>query len=226
MSTILYIDCSTNEASVAIAREEELLGMKRCMEQKEHASFLQPAIQELSHETGVALTSLSAIAVTIGPGSYTGLRVGLASAKGLCYALQLPLITLGTLEVMAYASKQEATVEDPYFICPMIDARRQEVFTAVYDHHLKEVLAPQAMILDDQSYSSYMQEAQVLFSGNGSQKWSAICHHPNASFQQTSWDATSMIPLANVRWKEKQFASLHYTSPLYIKEFHDTAKQS
>lgn len=226
MSTILYIDCSTNQASVAIAREEELLGIKKCNEQKEHASFLQPAIQELSHETGIALSTLSAIAVTIGPGSYTGLRVGLASAKGLCYALQLPLITLGTLEVMAYAAQQEASVQDPYFICPMIDARRSEVFTAVYDHQLKEVLTPQALILDDHSYEVFLQEAPVLFSGNGSQKWSALCKHPNARFQQSGWDATSMIPLANVRWREKQFASLHYASPLYIKEFHDTAKQS
>ncbi|MBX9785005.1 MAG: tRNA (adenosine(37)-N6)-threonylcarbamoyltransferase complex dimerization subunit type 1 TsaB [Chitinophagaceae bacterium] len=221
---ILCIDCSVQTASVALAKDKKLLGLKICAEQKQHAGFIQPAVKELMDETGVSVKELHAVAVTNGPGSYTGLRVGMASAKGLCYALNIPLIVMGTLDVMAIAALKEIKEPSPFFICPMIDARRMEVFTTIYDEELNTVLPAQALILNEQSFAEQLNLQTVLFLGNGAEKWKTICHHANARFPAVNWNAASMTDEAFALYEQQQFASLAYAAPFYLKEFHSTAK--
>mgnify|MGYP001809559855 CR=1 FL=1 len=226
MAYLLSIDASTNHASVALSNDNQVLALRSCGEQKEHAAFLQPAIAEVCTEAGVKLKELQAIAVTVGPGSYTGLRVSLASAKGLCYALQLPLITTGTLEVMALAAQQHMAEFHPhvnsYLLCPLIDARRQEVFTAIYSNSLKCVKPPFAHILTGDSFIPELNQQPVVFFGTGAAKWKAVCEHSNALFEQVHWHAGTLALLAFEKWKQQDFASLAYSTPMYIKEFHTT----
>jgi len=228
MALLLCIDTSTTHASVALARDEQLLCIKVNQQQKDHASFLQPAIKEMMHETKLNLADLSAIAVTSGPGSYTGLRVGFASAKGLCYALQIPLIVISTTEVMSAAALQEVNQQsekaDAFFLCPMIDARRMEVFTAVYSHELKLVAANKALILNQDSFAELLKAAPVFFFGNGADKWQPLCGHPNAHFIHVQWNAKDMIGPANRRLVNNDFTPLAHSVPDYGKDFHTAVK--
>lgn len=228
MALLLCIDTSTTHASVALAKDEELLCIKVNQQQKDHASFLQPAIKEIMLETGSRLADVKAIAVTSGPGSYTGLRVGFSSAKGLCYALQIPLIASSTTEVMSAGALQliNEQTEKPgnFVLCPLIDARRMEVFTAVYSSDLKEITANSAMILEPASFSELLQKDPVYFFGNGADKWKNICRHPNARFIDVLWDAKDMIHLANTSFNNSSFTSLAYSVPDYGKDFHTNAK--
>ncbi len=228
MALILCIDTSTTHASVALAKDEELLCIKMNQTQKGHASFLQPAIQEMMHETKLNLSDLNAIAVTSGPGSYTGLRVGFASAKGLCYALQIPMITILTTEVMSAAAlqliNQQTKKHNQFFLCPMIDARRMEVFTAVYSHDLKPVSGNTAVILSPDSFASLLQTGTVFFFGNGAEKWQPLCQNENAFFIPVMWNAKDMVTITNRQFHDKIFTPIAYAVPDYGKDFHTTAK--
>ncbi len=215
---LLCIDSSVNSASIALAKGKIFIGKKICVEQKQHASFLQPAIKELLNESTISINDLSAIAVTNGPGSYTGLRVSMATAKGLCYALNIPLITLGTLDVMASAAKEQLSSTN--YLCPLIDARRMEVFTALYNSELTTLLPPQAMILTENSFAEMLAEKKIIFFGNGAAKWQQLCTIENAVFETIQWDAASMILLAQNAFAKKEFSSLAYATPFYLKEFH------
>jgi tRNA threonylcarbamoyladenosine biosynthesis protein TsaB len=209
---------------VALADGSHLLGVKSSDQPRDHAAFLQPAIQQLLHETKINPSQLSAVAVTSGPGSYTGLRVGMASAKGLCFGLNIPLLTIPTTEVMCTAALQQLTVKDTFLLAPMIDARRMEVFTAVYTNTLQIVQEPYALILQEQSFSEQLQQQPVYFFGNGAQKWSTICPHANARFIDVNWSAVDMTQSAAAKWKNKDFASLAYAAPFYGKDFHSSSK--
>ena len=167
------------------------------------------AIKEMMEEAGISLQQLDAIAVSSGPGSYTGLRVSMATAKGLCYALQKPLITVGTLKMMAVAAREASTD----LLCPMIDARRMEVFTAVYDHSLSEILSPVNIILDNESFKGLLEKHSILFFGNGSEKFRSLISHPNASFKNLEATAEHMTGLSYSQFKNKEFADLAYTEP-------------
>src|SRR5688572_23118107 len=148
MPLILNIDTATENATISISENENVVNFLSSNNQKDHASFLQPAIKQLLALNNFSIEQLNAISVTIGPGSYTGLRVGLATAKGLCYALNIPLITSGTLEVMALSVIKQTEEPESYLYCPMIDARRMEIFTGVYDHNLNEIIRPSAITLE------------------------------------------------------------------------------
>ena len=215
---ILCIDSSVSTASVALAKGKILLGKKIGVEQKQHASFLQPAIKELLNESNISMNDLSAVAVTNGPGSYTGLRIGMATAKGLCYALNIPLITIGTLDVMASAAKEQLHSTD--YLCPLIDARRMEVFTALYNEELNTVLEPQAMVLTENSFAEILEKNRIIFFGNGTLKWKQVCANENAVFETIQWDASFLISLAQIAFDKKEFSSLAYATPFYVKEFH------
>ena len=224
MSLILNIDTATEMAHVSIAKDGAVLKAYHNDLQKDHASFLQPAIQRLAGETGLALTDVDAIAVTGGPGSYTGLRVGLASAKGLCYALNKPLIMLSTLEVLtASAFLSDQSSDKPALFCPMIDARRMEVFTAIYDDQLTTQLSPQPMILDETSFSESLKKSTVVFFGNGSDKWKTLCTHPNALFKSVLILPEAMAQLSNIFLERNQFADIAYSEPMYLKDFQTLA---
>ena len=214
MSLILTIETAVAGGSICLADGEQLIGFSETTEQKETASWLQPAIQELMKEQGVSFKQLSAIAVSAGPGSYTGLRVGMASAKGLCYALNIPLITINTLQLMAAAALPANTL-----LCPMIDARRMEVFTAIYNSALEEVLPTAPVVLDETSFRVMLEGSPITFFGNGSAKFEAIVQHPNALFRQVNATAKNGVSLAHKAFNEKVFADLAYTEPQYGKAF-------
>lgn len=232
---ILNIDTATEHASVCISDNGNMSGIEKSFEQKDHASFIQPAIKRLFENTHQKISALDAIAVTAGPGSYTGLRVGLATAKGLCYALNKPLILLNTLEVMAQASinnfskqctsnLQSLTTNyklqtTNFLFCPMIDARRMEVFTAIYNEKMQVIMNPSAVILEENTFSEYLDKGTIIFSGSGSSKFEKIVHHPNASFLLVQHSAANMITLSEQYFSHKQFADIAYSEPFYLKEF-------
>lgn len=220
MAYILNIDTAVETASICLSNEGELIGFSENEKQKEHAAWLQPGIHKLLTGAGIQLTDLQAIAVSNGPGSYTGLRIGLSSAKGLCYALNIPLIAINTLDMMAAAVIQ--TEAD--LLCPMIDARRMEVYTAVYNKKSARVVEPQALILDEKSFLDILETNTILFFGNGSIKYKMFAKGKNAIFKDIKTDAKSLINISYNRFRVKNFDSVAYTQPLYIKEFHSSVR--
>jgi tRNA threonylcarbamoyladenosine biosynthesis protein TsaB len=206
-------------ASVCIAEDGAALAYEENNEQKDHASWLHSTVVDLLQTLPYRINDLHAVGVSIGPGSYTGLRVGLAAAKGFCYALSIPLIAVNTLEMMAFAVREEAT-EEAMLICPMIDARRREVFTAIYEKSLQERVPAHALVLENNSFESLLGSNKILFCGNGSNKFREIVHHDNAYFSMTNSNARHLAQLSHKRFLKKEFTGLAYSEPLYIKEFH------
>lgn len=228
MALILSIDTATNYAGVALAEAETVLSFKESDEQKNHASFVQPAIEAVLKSAGINISLVDAIAVTQGPGSYTGLRVGLSSAKGLCYALNKPLILLNTLEVMAYASIENVEAhKDAFLYCPMIDARRMEVFTAVYNADLKSIVEPKALILDESSLANTITEHKIIFSGSGAAKFENLMKgNSNAVFATHMHNIKHVSILAYKAFINNHFADLAYSEPFYLKEFFNPQNKS
>ena len=220
MALILNIDTAVDVASICLAKDGKVLSIAKNESQKDHASWLHLAIKELFEKNNLELGSVDAIAVTGGPGSYTGLRIAMATAKGICFALNKPLISLNTLLVMANAAKDVS--ED--LLCPMIDARRMEVFTAIYTKELEIVKEPAAITLNENSFAEYLSINSICFFGNGSNKFQAIEKSPQALFSNIKTDASSMVSLSEKSFSEKIFADLAYAEPLYLKEFYTPAK--
>jgi len=221
MSLILNIDTALETASVCLSKEGEVLQAAMNDKQNDHATWLHPAIHDLLQQMGCSLKDVRAVAVSIGPGSYTGLRVGLAAAKGFCYAIGIPLITVGTLEILAHAVQEEAID----LICPLIDARRMEVYAAVYEKTLVEKTPPYTCLLDENSFLQLLTAHPVLFCGNGSKKLQTILSHPNAFFSATAASPLSISRLSQKKIAKKNFANLAYTEPLYVKEFYAPARK-
>lgn len=222
MSLILNIDTSTGHANVSLSKDGFVLGSVLNNDQKEHASFVQPAIKKIMSLSGHRLQDIDAIAVVSGPGSYTGLRVALASAKGLAYVLHKPLITIGTLHLMAqsalsYSGRQFANFD---LVCPMMDARRMEVFTAVFDLTLREVMPPQAMVLKEESFAALLSEHRILFFGSGAGKWKNSMKSTNGLFAAGFDTVQAMADLSQAFFVDKVFTDLAYSEPSYLKEFH------
>ena len=228
MSLILNIDTATDIAHISLSKSGVILDSVINTDQKEHGSFLQPAIEKLLKTNSTAIESIDAIAISTGPGSYTGLRVGMASAKGICFALQKPLIAINSLEIIAFAAILENSDKNDLsnsLICPMIDARRMEVFTALYTQKLEKILEPQAMIIDPNSFENDFLSHKILFVGNGAKKWEIICKNENALFTQNSNNLLAMNKLSFKKYEKKDFSDLAYIEPSYLKEFFDTSKQ-
>ena len=215
MPLLLNIDTSTEDASVCVAEGEASLCMLTNHTQKDHAAWLHPAIQELLHAAGKKITDLSAVGITAGPGSYTGLRIAMAAAKGLCYALGIPLIAINTLEAMAHAAFNEGTD----YLCPSIDARRMEIFTAVYDKNFTPLLPPQSMIVQPDSFAALLAKKQIIFFGNGHQKMQPVIRHPHAIFKGIPFNAEHLAVAAYKKYQLNDFTSLSLSEPVYLKEF-------
>ena len=225
MSLLLNIDTALETAHVSIANDGIIIQEATNKDQKDHGAFLQPAIASLLNNAGISIRDLDAVAVVNGPGSYTGLRVGMASAKGICYAINKPLITVGSLAVLASQAIAENNIinnEMPLLFCPMIDARRMEVFTAIYDKALQIVAEPCAMELNEYSYANVLLNYQVLFFGNGSEKWMKICKSDNALHKQIIINTLYMSIFSYKLFCSKIFSDIAYADPLYIKEFYNT----
>jgi tRNA threonylcarbamoyladenosine biosynthesis protein TsaB len=228
MGLLLHLDTATEHASICVTNNGIIIGFAENADQKNHGAFLQPAIKQIFIESNFILKNIDAISVSNGPGSYTGLRVGLASAKGLCYALNKPLITINTLEVMAMAAIKETgtnqQINQPVYFCPLIDARRMEVFTAIYDANLKIILQPTAKILDENSFANYLKTGTILFSGNGHQKLKMVIENAKANYTSVQHSAIHLSYLAEKYFVEKSFAKLAYSEPFYIKAFFSPIK--
>jgi tRNA threonylcarbamoyladenosine biosynthesis protein TsaB len=220
VSFILNIDTAVQSASVCIAENDKVLAMKLNPSQKDQAAWIHLAIKDLVSEQKLKLQQINAVAISAGPGSYTGLRVGMSTAKGLCYALSIPLITINTLRMMAVAASSASAT----LLCPMIDARRMEVFTAVFDHNFQEVMPSTNLILDEASFSQFLDKSTVCFFGNGSNKFHSITKHPNAIFENIEATAQHMAGLAHQSFSLREFADLAYSEPFYGKDFHSATK--
>jgi len=216
MSLLLNIDTALETGSVCLSANANIIDSRINHQQQDHAAWLHPAIDLLLKKNQVDIRELNAVAVTIGPGSYTGLRIGLSAAKGLCYALNIPLITVTTLEVLASVVVDEADE----LICPVIDARRMEIFTALYDKNLNRITEPGAMVVNEESFADILVNKKVLFCGNAIEKVRLLIKSPNALFLIKPATALELAPLANQRFTDRHFADLAYTEPLYLKEFY------
>ena len=223
MAIILCIDTTGEAGSIALAENGREIGFLENNDKNTHASWLQSAIQDLLHSSGFTINRLQAVAVSSGPGSYTGLRVGMASAKGLCYALGIPLIEENSLKVMTMGLQQQDKSFDLY--CPMVDARRMEVFMAMYNNDLEEIMPPLAKILDEQSFIDKLEDNKMIFFGSGSVKLKKILNHKNAFFSERMHSARELITIAEHKYLNKEFADLAYSVPFYVKEFYDTRKK-
>jgi tRNA threonylcarbamoyladenosine biosynthesis protein TsaB len=222
MSLLLNIDTATDTAHVSIAKDGIVLKDLFNQEQKTHAGFLQPAIKKILKDTGIAIAEIDAVAVTEGPGSYTGLRIGMSSAKGLCYAFNKPLITISTLKAMANAAVIKLKTQPGNkveLLCPMVEARRMEVFTTLYDFSLNIILPPCAMILEKNSFHDFFNNFAILFLGNGSDKWENVCQDKNAFFQKITTTSQSLSELSIKEFSNKNFANTAYSTPVYLKEY-------
>ena len=219
MSVILNIETSLPEAAVSISREGLMLEHLTNSVQKDHATFLHNAIRKILNDLNLQTHDIDAVAVSSGPGSYTGIRVGFAAAKGLCFALEKPLISVGTLEIMAKAAIIQNNKKIPVLYCPMIDARRMEVFTALYSDTLGEIIPPCAMILDPHSYSTQMTSDKLLFFGSGAEKFRNIATSENAFYCEQPGTINALSILSFERFTKNIFSDLHASGPMYVKEF-------
>ncbi|RXK48117.1 tRNA (adenosine(37)-N6)-threonylcarbamoyltransferase complex dimerization subunit type 1 TsaB [Aquirufa rosea] len=224
MRLILSIETSTPTCSVAIHRSGELVAQKLVQEEGAHSKQLTVLIDSLLEENGMKLDQLAAIAVSVGPGSYTGLRIGLATAKGLCFGLDIPLIALPTLQILAEAYRQTKPETKGAILIPMLDARRMEVYASAFDaQNLMEIFPAKAVILDEYSFSELKEKPLIAF-GNGSEKWRNICLHPNMTFsiQPLFPEAQYMGGLAFEEFLNNNFQDLVTLEPEYLKEFKGT----
>jgi len=220
MALILCIDTSTEDAFVSLHNGNENLGVIENKVQKEHASFLHPAIETLLKKNQLNLAALQAVAVSSGPGSYTGLRVAMASAKGICYALNIALLCIPTLEILAAAAIAE-TSDEKLLYYPLIDARRMEVFTAGYSASLQFVEEPRSLVLNADSFSETASENNLCFFGNGAAKWANINPHKNAVFLKNLQVTAAMQRRANAYFEAGNTADLALSDPFYVKSFYD-----
>ena len=216
MNRLLLIHTALDNALAGLSVDGEVKAWRSSPEQRDHAGFLHTAIVGLLNECGWRPPELDGVAVVIGPGSYTGLRVGLSAAKGLCYALSKPLIAVNTLEWMAAGVPPEEGI----LKCPMIDARRMEVFTALYDGNGECRMEPRAMVLDPDSFRERLDSGRILFFGNGSEKWRPSAAHPNAAFTETFSGISELALLAEKAYIHLAFSDLSTTEPFYAKAFH------
>jgi tRNA threonylcarbamoyladenosine biosynthesis protein TsaB len=218
MPVILSLETSADVCSVALHDGRELLADAVLHEPQVHAAKLAPMIEEVMKKSGRLYQALQAVALSAGPGSYTGLRIGTSTAKGLCYALDIPLIAVGTLELMAHEARKVDRGCD--LLCPMIDARRMEVYCLVMDSSMKIVEPVSAKIIDSQSFSELLGENRVLFFGSGAEKCRSVMQHPNASFADGIFpSAISLGEIAQQKFDARSFEDLAQFNPFYLKEF-------
>ena len=216
MAVILCLETSTTNCSVAIAVDGEIIALQEDNNNKySHAEKLHSFIDQVLAEGRTLKSSLQAIAVSKGPGSYTGLRIGVSAAKGLCFAMDVPLIAIPTLEALAH----QAVIENGCIIS-MLDARRLEVYAAVFSSDNNQIRETKAEILDENSYDDYLKTNKVCFIGDGVQKFKALCKHKNAVFIDNKLPSAKQIgALAELKYHKNDFEDVAYFEPYYLKDF-------
>ena len=217
MALILNLETATTNCSVSIAKDGNLLAIKEHNTPNySHSEQLHVFIQEVLKKTSFTMNDLDAVAVSKGPGSYTGLRIGVSAAKGLCFALNVPLISIPTLSNMAEQAK-DLKLD---FIIPVLDARRMEVYSAVFDNSLSQVRETRAEIIDQDSFQEYISKGKILVVGSGAEKCKAPLVHLNAVFDTAAVPSSKeMCQLSFNKFKEKDFEDVAYFEPYYLKDF-------
>jgi tRNA threonylcarbamoyladenosine biosynthesis protein TsaB len=227
MALILSIETSTPICSIAIHKETDLLAKISIHREQSHSSILNPSIESILKFCNLNLSDLDAVAISKGPGSYTGLRIGTSTAKGLCYSLDIPLIGINTLEAMAKGVQVHASINNDHWLCPMLDARRMEVYTMLFSAKLEKIKDTHPLILDSESLNDQLTNNHIYFFGNGSNKFEDIKNHPNAHFiKNVNPDAQYIGELAFTRFENNEFEDLAYFEPFYLKEFRVTKPKS
>lgn len=241
MEKIILIETSTALCSVALAEDGAITAYRESSAPKAHASLTAVFVQEVLAERGLSLNDCDAVCVSMGPGSYTGLRVGVSTAKGLCFGSGKPLLAVGTLDTLvaqaasfaeaeaniepqsglyprAAASAEEAGANEYRYIVPMIDARRMEVYAAVFENG-KQITETAPAIIDENSFAEYLEQGPVLFIGDGAGKCAEVIKHPDAHFCQCHPKASSMLSPAIEAFRKGDFKDVAYFEPFYLKEF-------
>lgn len=231
MERIILIETSTALCSAALAEDGIITAYRESSAPKAHASLTAVFVQEILQERGLSLKDCNSVCVSKGPGSYTGLRVGVSTAKGLCFGSGKPLMAVGTLDTLVAQACSE--VADPMqyrFIIPMVDARRMEVYTAVFEQHddpdtegsaprYRQITETAPAIIDESSFAEYLEKGKCLFIGDGAGKCAEVIGHPNARFVQCCPKASAMLAPATEAYKKKRFEDVAYFEPFYLKEF-------
>jgi tRNA threonylcarbamoyladenosine biosynthesis protein TsaB len=219
MPIILHLETSTRMCSVALSSGGKLIAWKEQGGEYTHAENLTLFIQSVFDTAGIQIKDIDAVAVSKGPGSYTGIRIGVSVAKGLCYALEKPLLAIGTLEALTAGCKQR--VQHTGLYCPMLDARRMEVYCALYDDKGNEVMAPGAVIIDADSFKVELERQKIIFFGDGAAKCKELIRHTNAVFvDHLEPSAQFMIGLSEKAFQSGQKEDIAYFVPSYLKDFH------
>lgn len=220
MSTILHIETSTDVCSVAVSEDGQVIFDQEDHSGPNHAERLGTMVDEALSFTDNHAIPFDAVAVSCGPGSYTGLRIGVSMAKGVCYGRNLKLIAVPTLELLCVPILLREIPEEDALLCPMLDARRMEVYAGIYDRGLKTIRPIQADIVEGETYKEFLDKRPVYFFGNGAQKCKAAINHPNAHFIENIEPlAKWMQPLAEKRFLNEQFEDVAYFVPFYLKDF-------
>jgi tRNA threonylcarbamoyladenosine biosynthesis protein TsaB len=224
MALILHIETATETCSVALANDQGLMDYRENNEGRSHAALLTVFIDDILQKNNLQVRQLDALAVSSGPGSYTGLRIGISAAKGLCFGASKPLISVSTLQSMAFGFMEKMIIEINKdinaWLCPMIDARRQEVYTSFFDSQGNVQGEVSAEIIEEHSFLHILSKRKVFFFGNGSDKCREIIRHPNAIFVSGFHpSAKNMIKLADKSFQGKDFKDVAYFEPLYLKDF-------
>lgn len=231
MERIILIETSTALCSTALVEDGAITSYRESSAPKAHASLSAVFIQEMLSERGLSLSDCDAVCVSMGPGSYTGLRVGVSTAKGLCFGSGKPLLAVGTLDTLVAQAAEGITGESPYrFIIPMIDARRMEVYTAIFACRSndsescacsgwKQRTETAPMIIDENSFADILEEGPCLFIGDGAGKCADVIRHPNAHFCQCWPKASAMLSPALAAFHSGDFKDVAYFEPFYLKEF-------
>ena len=221
MSCILNIETSTETCSVAVAQDGGIIFEKINNEPNSHTKYLAKFVEEALSFAESHAIPLDAVAVSSGPGSYTGLRIGVSTAKGICYGKNVPLIAIPTLKLLCVKPLLSDDIEDENaLLCPMIDARRMEAYTAIYDRALREVREVKAEVIDATTYNEWLDKGLVYFFGNGAEKCKEFINHPNARFiDNVVPTAKSMLPLAELAIAKGQYEDVAYFEPFYLKDF-------
>lgn len=227
MAVIINIETSESTCSTALTAEGSIITFREETTARNHAASLSTQIKEcLDHAKRLGLRP-DAVAVSLGPGSYTGLRIGLSEAKGLAYALKIPLIGVDTLELLAVAAMFGPFAEPDALFVPMVDARRMEVFTGVYDWSLNHVSKPGPMILEPDSFSELLRDHRLMMMGSGAEKAVAMIDNPGIiHIQDIRPHAVNMLALAEKAWRDSKFIDVAYSTPNYLKDFQATAPRN
>jgi tRNA threonylcarbamoyladenosine biosynthesis protein TsaB len=222
MATILCIETATSVCSIALVQEGIVISLEETAASQTHAASLMEFVNRSLVSSGISIKTIDAVAISKGPGSYTGLRIGVSTAKGLCFALNKPLIGIDTLKSMVVGMmKNSKLAESGTLFCPMIDARRMEVYTALYDTALNEVAPVTAKIIDESSFSKILSNQIVYFAGDGEKKCRMLLAvHPNARFiEQEVVSAANMALISKDAFDNRLFEDIAYFEPYYLKDF-------